>query len=113
MPRRRGGGHQLLVTAPCGSQDGERRPVRPAQGGEGHVQVPLPRQVQAPQGTAVPGTVGARREPSPIPALKRGSAGEATGGQTSPMLCGEGKRHRTPLAGWVFKPQSLSVNQFP
>lgn len=43
-----GGGQQLLVTARCGSQDGERCPVCPAQGGEGHGQVPLPRQVQTP-----------------------------------------------------------------
>lgn len=52
------GGHGLLVRAPCASQDGERCPVCPAQGGESHGQVPLPRQVQAPQGTAALGKGG-------------------------------------------------------
>lgn len=56
----RDGGHGLLVNAPCAPQDGERCPVCPAQGGESHGQVPLPRQVQAPQGTAALGT-GAKR----------------------------------------------------
>lgn len=49
----RDGGQGLLVSAPCASQDGERCSVCPAQGGESHGQVPLPRQVQAAQGTAV------------------------------------------------------------
>lgn len=60
----RDGGHGLLVSAPCASQDGERCPVCPAQGGESHGQVPLPRQVQAPQGMAALGKGDTGGEPS-------------------------------------------------
>lgn len=83
----RDGGHGLSVSAPCASQDGERCPVCPAQGGESHGQVPLPRQVQTPQGTAALGT-GPQREPS------------------SRWSSGVSRRDKDPL-GWLgFEPQT-------
>lgn len=107
---------QLPVTALPGLQDGERCPVCPAQGGEGHGQVPLPRQVQAPQGTAVPGTGrggGGTQGAKPQRSLHGVLVDGATGGQTTPLLCREGKGRQTPLAGWVSELQSPSANQFP
>lgn len=102
MLRPRVWGHQQLVTALCDSQDGKRCPVCPAQGGESHIQVPLPRQVQAPQGTAVPGMEpgGAHREPSPAQLRQ------------APCSAGRGRGNQSPLLGWVFcsmKPVCKSV----
>lgn len=95
MLKRRDWGQQLPVTALPGSQDGERCPVCPAQGGEGHVQVPLPRQVQASQGTAVPGTgweAGGTQGAKPQRSLRGGFGGWRHGGtdNTPDLHGGEG-----------------------
>lgn len=96
----RGRGQQLPVTAWCGSQDGERCPVCPAQGGEGHGPVPLPRKVQAPQGTAVLGTGRGAHTGDPVDG--------AMGGPTPPCSAGRGSGTRPPRQR-AAKPRCKSV----